>query len=73
MSRRASYFSVRVSGFETHDVRITPVALKIAPGASAGFDVEVTGPDRAHPLDDGWITWVGADGTRTRIPVVLTR
>jgi len=73
VSRRAAYFSVRVSGFEAHDVRVTPVALKVRPGASAGFDVEVTGPGHAHPLDDGWITWVGADGTRTRIPVVLTR
>jgi minor extracellular serine protease Vpr len=33
----------------------------------------VTGPGHAHPLDDGWITWRGADGTRTRIPVVLSR
>jgi minor extracellular serine protease Vpr len=73
VSRRAAYFSVRVSGFETHDVRVTPVALRIPHGESASFDVEVTGPDRAHPLDDGWITWRGADGTRTRIPVVLTR
>ncbi len=73
VSRRAAYFSVRVSGFETHDVRVTPVALRIPHGASASFDVAVTGPDRAHPLDDGWITWLGADGTRTRIPVVLTR
>ncbi|MGH3307761.1 MAG: S8 family serine peptidase, partial [Nocardioides sp.] len=73
VSRRAAYFSVRVSGFEAHDVRVTPLALRVRPGASAGFDVEVTGPAHAHPLDDGWITWVGADGTRTRIPVVLTR
>ncbi len=73
VSRRAAYFSVRVSGFEAHDVRVTPLALRVSPGASAGFDVEVTGPAHAHPLDDGWITWVGADGTRTRIPVVLTR
>ena len=73
VSRRASYFSVRVSGFETHDVRVTPVALRIRPGDSARFTVEVTGPEHAHPVDDGWITWLGADGTRTRIPVVLTR
>jgi len=73
VSRRASYFSVRVSGFETHDVRVTPVALRIRPGSSARFAVEVTGPENAHPVDDGWITWLGADGTRTRIPVVLTR
>jgi len=73
VSRRASYFSVRVSGFETHDVRVTPVALRIRPGNSARFAVEVTGPEHAHPVDDGWITWLGADGTRTRIPVVLTR
>ena len=73
VSRRAAYFSVRVTGFETHDVRVTPVALRIRHGESAGYKVKVTGPHHAHPLDDGWITWVGADGTRTRIPVVLTR
>ena len=73
VSRRASYFSVRVSGFETHDVEVTPLALRIEPGESAHFHVEVTGPDDAHPLDDGWITWVGADGSRTRIPVVFSR
>jgi minor extracellular serine protease Vpr len=73
VSRRASYFSVRTSGFESHHVRVTPLALRIRPGESADFHVVVTGPDRAHPLDDGWITWSGADGTRTRIPVVLAR
>ena len=73
VSRRAAYFSVRVTGFETHDVRVTPVALRIRRGQSADYRVKVTGPQHAHPLDDGWITWVGADGTRTRIPVVLTR
>lgn len=73
VSRRASYFSVRVSGFATHDVRVTPLALRIGRGESAAFRVEVTGPEDPHPLDDGWITWVGADGSRTRIPVVLSR
>ncbi len=73
VSRRAAYFSVRVTGFETHDVRVTPVALRIRHGESADYKVTVSGPHHAHPLDDGWITWVGADGTRARIPVVLTR
>jgi minor extracellular serine protease Vpr len=73
VSRRAAYFSVRVSGFSAHDVTVAPLALRIAPGESASFRVEVTGPGHAHPLDDGWITWAGADGSRTRIPVVLTR
>jgi minor extracellular serine protease Vpr len=73
VSHRTRYFSVRVSGFTIHDVTVTPLALRIAPGESARFRVRVTGPGHAHPLDDGWITWRGADGTRTRIPVVLSR
>jgi minor extracellular serine protease Vpr len=73
VSHRARYFSVRVSGFAIHDVSVTPLALRIAPGESASFRVDVTGPHHAHPLDDGWITWRGADGSRTRIPVVLSR
>jgi hypothetical protein len=73
LSHRARYFSVRVSGFAIHDVSVTPLALRIAPGESATFRVDVNGPRHAHPLDDGWITWRGADGTRTRIPVVLSR
>ena len=39
VSRRAAYFSVRVTGFETHDVRVTPVALRIRHGESAGYKV----------------------------------
>lgn len=73
VSRRAQYFSVRVSGFTIHEVTVTPLALRIGPGESGSFRVEVAGPRDAHPLDDGWITWRGADGTRTRIPVVLSR
>jgi minor extracellular serine protease Vpr len=73
VSHRTRYFSVRVSGFTIHDVTVTPLALRIAPGESARFRVRVTGPGHAHPLDDGWITWRGAAGTRTRIPVVLSR
>ena len=73
VSHRTSYFSVRVSGFAIHDVSVTPLALRVAPGESATFRVDVSGPSHAHPLDDGWITWRGADGTRARIPVVLSR
>ena len=73
VGRRATYFSVRTSGFRAHEVTVRPVALRLAPGESARFRVVVSGADRVEPIDDGWLVWRGATGTRTRIPVALTR
>ena len=56
-----------------HDVRVGPAALRIPAGGSATFTVSVTGPGSVTPLDDGYVVWRGADGTRLRIPVVLSR
>ena len=53
--------------------RVGPAALRIPAGGSATFTVSVTGPGSATPLDDGYVVWRGADGTRLRIPVVLSR
>jgi hypothetical protein len=73
LGSRSRYWSARVSGFERHDVRVTPVALRLDPGESARFTVTVTGGTLAGGLDDGDITWRGPDDVRTRIPVVLGR
>ena len=73
VGRRATYFSVRTSGFRAHEVTVRPIALRLAPGESARFRVVVSGADRTEPIDDGWLVWRGATGTRTRIPVALTR
>jgi len=74
VGRRALYYSVRVRGFDRHSVRVTPAAIRIGPGERRTFTVVVTGPsDRAsvRRVDSGWVTWVGANGVRVRIPVVI--
>lgn len=73
VGQRAEYFSVRVSGFTSHRVQVTPLAVRLSPGESAEFHVEVSGPGTPTRLDDGAITWRGARGSVTRIPVALVR
>ncbi|WP_085873153.1 MULTISPECIES: S8 family serine peptidase [unclassified Nocardioides] len=70
---RRLYFSSRASGFEQYDVRVTPAAVRLGPGESATFTVTVDRSGGVRSLDDGWVTWRGATGTVTRIPVVLSR
>lgn len=69
---RTLYFSSSTSGFRRHQVTLTPAAVRLAPGESATWTLRVSGP-AARPFDDGWVTWRGARGTLTRIPVLLTR
>ena len=65
---------MRVSGFDRHDVRVSPVALRLVPGrVREAFTVTVTRGTLAGGLDDGAVTWRGADGVRMRIPVVIGR
>ncbi len=71
VSGRRLYFSSTAAGFAHHSVRVTPAALRLGPGESATFTVAVS-PGAAR-ADDGWVTWRGATGTVTRIPVVVTR
>ncbi len=70
---RAEYFSVTTRGFTTHQVRVRPLAVRLAPGQSARFTITVSGPTTAGRLDDGAIVWLGARGGVSRIPVALTR
>ena len=72
--RQPLYFSSAASGFERYDVRVIPAAVRLAPGESAIYTVRVSGPaSGARPADDGVVTWRGATGTRTRVPVLITR
>ena len=69
---RPMYYSSSASGFRRHRVTVTPAAFYLDPGESATFTVSVAsaGP---RPLDDGWVTWRGANGVRVRMPVVIAR
>ncbi len=67
---RRLYFSSAATGFARHAVRVTPAAVRLGPGESATFTLIVA---PGNGLDDGWVTWRGATGTVTRIPVLVTR
>ena len=67
------YYSSTATGFRRHQVSVTPAAIALAPGESARFTVTVSGAAGPQPLDDGWVTWRGANGNRVRIPVVIAR
>ena len=70
---RPMYYSSTASGFVRHEVSVTPAAIALAPGESTTFTVTVAGDTGPQPLDDGWVTWLGANGNRVRIPVVIVR
>ena len=70
---RPMYYSSTATGFRRHQVSVTPAAIALAPGESATFTVTVSGAVGPQPLDDGWVTWLGANGNRVRIPVVIAR
>ncbi|WP_299050430.1 S8 family serine peptidase [uncultured Nocardioides sp.] len=75
VSESARYFSSRAEGFTDHRVVVRPAALRLGPGESGEFVVEVGpgAPGAGGRPDDGTVTWAGADGTRARIPVVVSR
>ncbi|MFC4787060.1 S8 family serine peptidase [Nocardioides sp. MAHUQ-72] len=73
VGRRALYFSSSATGFTRHSVVVHPAAVRLAPGESARFTVRVTHLGGIHPLDDGWVTWRGGNGTSARIPVLIGR
>jgi minor extracellular serine protease Vpr len=68
---RRLYFSSAATGFARHQVRVRPAALRLGPGESATFTITVSAGRQG--VDDGWVTWRGATGTVTRIPVVVSR
>lgn len=73
LGSRAEYFSGQALGFARHRVRMTPLALRLAPGETATVRITITGPSGPSRLDDGWIVWRGARGSETRVPVAITR
>lgn len=69
----AAYFSSNAYGFAHHQVTVTPAAVRLQPGETTTFRIRIGGGGRVAPLDDGFVVWRGGDGTRVRIPVVLSR
>jgi minor extracellular serine protease Vpr len=70
---RPMYYSSSATGFRRHPVSVTPAAIYLDPGESATFRVTVSGTAGPQPLDDGWVTWRGANGNRVRMPFVIAR
>lgn len=69
---RHRYFSSGASGFDRHVVRVRPAAIRIGPGETRTYRVEVTPRLGVRPRgESGSVTWLGSDGTRVRIPVRL--
>lgn len=71
VGKRAMYYSAHVIGLQHHQVRVTPAAIKIGPGETQTFRVTNLGPHTPRALDSGWITWLGANGIKVRIPLVI--
>ncbi len=70
---RPLYFSSHAYGFARHTVTVTPAAVRLAPGESVQFTVHVRRSPGAQPADDGWVSWRGGNGSRSRIPVLISR
>ncbi len=64
---------VSVTGFERHDVQVSPATLTLRPGRAASYRINVGDGSLVGGLDEGEIVWTGADGVEVRIPVAISR
>lgn len=71
VGRRARYFSTSAAGFTGRDVTVTPAAVRLGPGESAEITVRVSPGSGAQ--EDGAVLLRGGDGSRTRLPLLVTR
>ena len=70
---RRLYFSSHTSGFTRYQVQVVPAAVRLGPGPErVVHPITVGRTATPQPDDDGWVTWRGATGTITRIPVLVT-
>ncbi len=70
---RSGTWQVSVTGFERHDVQVSPTSLTLRPGRSAHYRVLVSGGSLVGGLDEGALVWTGSDGVEVRIPVAISR
>lgn len=67
------YFSSSATGFDRSVVTVTPAAIRIGPGETRTYRVTVRPGFGLRPQpDSGWVTWLGGDGTRVRIPLLVS-
>lgn len=72
VSEDARYWSSSARAPRGYDVSVTPASMVLAPGETGRFRVTLTRRDAARPRPGGgWVTWLGADGTRVRLPLVV--
>jgi hypothetical protein len=71
VGRRARYWSTSAVGFTRHPVTVSPAALRLGPGESARITVRVGPGDGSQ--EDGAVLLRGGDGSRTRLPLLVTR
>jgi hypothetical protein len=71
VGRRARYWSTSAAGFTRHPVTVSPAALRLGPGESARITVRVGPGDGSQ--EDGAVLLRGGDGSRTRLPLLVTR
>lgn len=71
VGRRSRYVSTSAVGLDRHPVTVTPAAVVLAPGESHRITVRVGLGDGSQ--EDGAVLLRTGDGTRTRLPLLVTR
>ena len=71
VGRRPRYVSTSAVGLDGHSVTVTPAAIVLGPGESHRITVRVGPGDGSQ--EDGAVLLRTGDGTRTRLPLLVTR
>lgn len=71
VSGEARYWSSSARAPRGYDVSVTPASMVLAPGETREFRVTLIRRTVRPRTGGGWVTWLGADGTRVRLPLVV--